>query len=242
MNQLTELAASVEADVAKDNLKELIAEKADDVMESLTGITPGLSIVAKLAKIYHSVRDYFLMEKIVAFLTDLSSLKVSERKSLIGKLNDDPIYGQKFGKFIIIAIDRLEYIDKAIYLARACKFYERGDISKELFIKVKGIIEKVELAHLKRLGYEEENGYCGYPQRFNSEGLYLFQSLDLVVFEHTISDFKEYSQLKTFGMDRDVSQPKNPELTELGRILIHIIKDLSFGRWLKDSSIRHNTE
>lgn len=233
MNQLDDIATSVEADVAKENLKELIAERVDDILEQITGITPGLSIVAKLGKIYSSVRDYYLIEKCVMFLSNLSSLNYDERKHLIDKINNDPIYGQKFGKFIILAIDRLEYAEKAVFLARACKFYEREDITKDLFIRLKSIIEKVELSDLNGLGYDEQFGYYGYPSRFNRPGLYQFQSLDLVVFEHTVSDFKNYESLRHLGKFSDVSKPSEPKLTKLGKLLIHITNDIPLNGWLK---------
>jgi len=236
MNELSELGAFVEADIAKNNLKELISERADDVIQSLTGITPGLSVIHKLSKTYHSVKDYFLMEKIIAFLTDLSSMDVKERKNLINKINNEPIHGQQFGKFLILAIDRLEYTDKAVYVARACKFYEREDISQSLLTKFKGVIEKIELNDLKKLKCTEKMGqfeYFGYPRNFDSEGLYLFQSLDLVLFEHTVSDFREYHQLEVARMSRKSRGPKLPQLSCLGQVFIHIINDKPFDIWLK---------
>jgi hypothetical protein len=243
MNDLNDLGASMEADIAKDNLKELISEKADSIAESLMGVTPGLSVVFKLSKIYHSVQDFFLMEKVVAFLTDVSSMEINQRENLISKLNNDPIHGQKFGKFLILAIDRLEYVDKALYLARICKFYEREDISQELLIRMKGIMEKIELTDLKKLRCTKNSDlfhYFGYPNRFDSEGLYLFQSLDLISFEHTASDFKEYQKLKIGRKAGNIPRPAPPRLTILGRILIHIINDIPFDKWLKQSSLKQN--
>ncbi|WP_342644886.1 hypothetical protein [Mucilaginibacter sp. CSA2-8R] len=236
MNHLIDMATSIEADVAKENLKELIAERADDILEQITGMTPGLSIVAKLGKIYGSVRDYHLIEKCVAFLTNLSSLSYDERKNLVYKINNDPIYGQKFGKFIVLAIDRLEYAEKAVYLARACKFYERADISKDLFIRIKGILEKIELCDLQALSYNDKHGYHGFPSRFNFPRLYQFQSLDLVIFEHTVADFKAYESSYISGNRLGTSRPSEPKLTNLGKIIIHIINDIPLNRWLKGVS------
>jgi hypothetical protein len=134
MNELDELAVSVEADVAKDNLLEIIAEQGDKIIESFTEMMPGLSVIFKLNNAYKSVQNYFLIEKIIIFLTGLSSMTTKQRKNLIEKINNDPIHGQQFGKFLIISIDRLDFAEKSTYLARVCKFYERGDISKSLLI------------------------------------------------------------------------------------------------------------
>lgn len=240
MNDLIELGSSVEADIAKENLKELIVERADDVLELITGAAPGLSVITKLKKIYRSVNDYFLMEKIVTFLTDLSSMKTSERKNLINKLNNDPIHGQEFGKFLIVAIDRLEFVDKAVYLARACKFYEREDISQPLLTKIKGIIEKIDLADLKKLGYREDGGCFGYPNGYKSQNLYLFQSLDLVNIEHSIGEFENYNQMKALDRAKDLSRPSLPKLTDLGKILIYVINDIPFDKWMKQKAIQYS--
>ena len=72
--------------------------------------------------------------------------------------------------------------------------------------------------------------HCGFPRRFEHPALYLFQALGLVVIESSIASEREYSQLQARGMNGD--RPRQPYLTDLGKILIHVINDIPISSFL----------
>lgn len=233
LKQLDEIGVAFEADIAKEDLKEILAEQTDDLIETITGFVPGLSVFIKLRKAYKSIKDYFLISKIFRFLTDISSMSSVERNTLIGKINEDPIYEQKFGTFLITALDRLDFVDKASYLARICKFYGKGQISKSQLIRFKGFIEKIELEDLKKCSYlYEGNGpYYSFPSEFRDPPLFMFQALGIVKITHYEDDFNDFRVLESAGLGRDTTSPQKPTLTDLGEIFIAVINDGPLTEW-----------
>jgi hypothetical protein len=100
---------------------------------------------------------------------------------------------------------------------------------------MKNIIERIELTDLKKLNYSESLGYFGHPDRFESIGLYLFQSLDLIVVKNSISEINSYYGLSDQSGTSNKTRPEFPKLTNLGEIMTCIIIDKPLSEWLKRS-------
>lgn len=234
MGELREIGAALEADLAKENLKEMLAEQTDKLVENITGQVPGLAIVHKIAKAYRSVKDYFLMDKILRFLTDISSMDTQQRKKLVDKVDEDPIYEQKFGTFIITAIDRLDFLDKATYLANISKVYARDEISKSNYVRFKGFIEKIELEDLKKCIYyfEDDHPYYNFPENYSEPSLFLFQALGILKITNSEKEYKQHYRNRAMGIPNNANPSvQGPKLTELGELFIASIHNGPLTQW-----------
>ena len=120
--------------MVKEDLKELLIDVRDKITKEVLNQIPGLASFLSVKKIFTGVQDYFLIKKVYAFLFELSSMPLESRVTLVEKINADPIYGQQFGIFLILALDRHEFEQKAIMLARICKYYEMKVLSKSTFV------------------------------------------------------------------------------------------------------------
>jgi len=153
MKELEQSGSALESDIVKENLKEIIFDLSQPIVETIGQAIgeniPGLSIFFKGAKAVSAIRDQDLMNKVISFLNEAEQMDHIKRKKLVDKVNKDPIYGQRFGAFVLVALDRYDFAVKAKYLARALKFYERNDISKITLIRINSAIQQIQLMDLE---------------------------------------------------------------------------------------------
>lgn len=215
------LGNSIEDDIRKANLKELLDQQEKNV-EMVTDNITGLSFLNQFKRMYSGIQDYFLIKKVSKFLFELSSMSAESRVALIDKINEDPIYGQKFGTFLITALDRHDFENKSVMLARVCKYYESGYLSRTNFVRFKGIIEHMDIEDLVKLQY---HGYdiVGYPQSRNDISLYQFQTLGLTSIK-TSSEMINDGSLFTDGRPHD-RHAVEVNLTKYGQDFILVIND-----------------
>jgi len=226
MKELERAGAKFEEDAAQEHLMDITSDLLQITAQSIGETLPGIGVIFKIGKAAHSIRDYATMEKVLAFFYQLSSMDKKKRLSLIKKINEDPIYGQKFGTFLLTAIDRHDFKEKSVYLATACKFYERGDMSKNNFIRIKTMIESNDLMDLEE--WMSPNNYrLGDKniipplaiQKFLSTGIisqnYNFDAISGSRIEKSV---RVTNRIRT----QDVIKYK---LTSLGNLLLSILLD-----------------
>lgn len=178
---------------------------------------PGLGLFFKAAKAISSVRDYYSMEKVIVFLNELSNLTTEQRKNLVAKINIDNIYGQKFGSFIVVALDREDFSMKSRYLARACKYYEYGVISRKALVVVKTVIENMHLSDIET--------WIGPVFRFPkpTDAAYSsFVANGLVKTEFNMQRVHSRGMRADWNLNDEVMKTK---LTPLGYMFYKIVKD-----------------
>jgi hypothetical protein len=171
------LGISIEEDIKKHDLRDLL-DLREKNMETFIDNVPGLSFFNHFRKMYNGIQDYFMMKKVATFMIEISSMSAEARINLIDSINSDPVYGQKFGTFLIAALDRHDFEHKSIYLARVCKYYENGYLTKSKMVRFKGLIEQIDLEDLVNLKYNGFSG-VGYPKHHLDVALYQFQALGL---------------------------------------------------------------
>ncbi len=177
LQAIASLGASIEDDIKRDDLKHLL-DLQEKNLETVTDNVPGLSFFNQFKKMYNGIQDFFLMKKVSRFLFEISSMSAEARIHLIDSINSDPVYGQKFGTFLIAALDRHDFEDKSIYLARVCKYYENGYLTRSKMVRFKGLIEQIDLEDLVNLKYDGLS-CVGYPMHHLDIALYQFQTLGL---------------------------------------------------------------
>jgi len=220
-NDIAVLGAVIEDDIKKDDLKMLLdigEENSDTFRDNI----PGLAVFNQFKKMYTGIQDYFLMKKVSKFLFEISSMSAESRVNLVENINNDPVYGQKFGTFLIAALDRHDFEGKAVYLARVCKYFENGYISKSTMIRFKGLIEQIDLQDLDNLKY---NGFSGegFPSHNNDVALYQFQALGLT----RVRSGSELLSSGPLSLDRMVSRRNEVQIdiTSFGTKFVQVIND-----------------
>jgi hypothetical protein len=213
------LGTSIEEDIRKKNLVKLLDQQEKNIA-TITDNIPGLSIFNQIKKMFTGVQDSFLIQKVYKFLFELSSMSTESRVSLIDKINDDPVYGQKFGTFLIAALDRHDFVPKSIMLARVCKYYEAEEINRSTFVRFKGIIQQMDIEDLVKLKYSYHQIF-GYPDKRDDISLYQFQTMGLI-------QIRSGSELIVSGrieLNRVDYNQIQVNLTKFGIVFIKVIND-----------------
>jgi len=108
MNEnLTDVGESLEVSVAKDDLLDIIGDLADLPLERLLDMGESIPVVSSLLKGIKAtiaVRDAIFLEKVIVFLRTVGKIPTKERIRMVEKIQADPKYRQKFGKFSIKAL------------------------------------------------------------------------------------------------------------------------------------------
>jgi hypothetical protein len=218
MKELEASGSALEADVTKENLRDIIGDMSETTAAAIGEGIPGLSILIKAAKAYQSIKDQFLMDKVLTFLYEISKMTADSRKNLVAKINTDKIYGQKFGAFVLIALDRHDFADKSVYLARACRFLEQDAISINSFVRIKTMIENLNLVDIKRW---IDNEYRSFPKSEDLAYNY-FLANGVIKTQHNFNKILSKNASRSFNLNRDVVRIS---LTSLGSILYYIVQD-----------------
>jgi len=236
MNEIQKAGSNLEHDIVNDNLLDIVAEISNPILESIGENIPVVGLFLKGIKAFNSIKDEFLMQKVGVFLNELSTMSQSERENFVNKMNDDPIFGQKAGAFIVTALDRLDFQQKAVYLARASKFFERGDINKNTFIRIKGILEGIELIDIE---HWIERGIGYHPNKEEDVGFSAFISAGVLErifdFNHIINPGR--------GKPHDLRRVLQIRLSKLGAVFFKILIDQHFDeddKWQYEHFVKSN--
>jgi hypothetical protein len=224
MKELEEIGSALEAEIVKEDLRGIIGDLSETSIQAIGEGIPGLSMLFKFHKAFLSIKDYFLMDKVLVFLSEMSKMPTDSRKELISKINTDPIYGQKFGAFVLTALDRHDFAEKSVYLARACRLYENNSLNKEQFILIKSMIENLHLVHIKR--WMDSYG-LSFPN--DSDDAYNhFLSNGVIKTEYKFNELLRKKADQEFDINRKVVKTS---LTHLGRVLYHIVQGKDVSEW-----------
>jgi hypothetical protein len=210
------IGSHFEADMVKENLLSIIAGLGDITISFFTGLPQGyLSVIDNMYKSISSFRDHALMEKVLYFLDEGSTATVEEREDLIKKFDADKSFEQKFALFTLVALDRLDFPQKATFLSRILKAYQQGVINKLEVVRFKSIVENIELEDL--MGLRNSWGYEGYPRDRSHPSLFKFQAFGLIRIR---SGLQMRGTFDPYRYDEDKVQV---ELTRFGSDFIKVI-------------------
>ena len=86
-------------------------EAGDIAVDHLTGLAsevPILKWMVAAGKTLSSVRDYFLVKRIAAFLSDFNALSSLERREVIDRLDLEPSYAKRAAEAVLTLLDRVD--------------------------------------------------------------------------------------------------------------------------------------
>lgn len=148
------LSRSELASVAAD-----LGEVSFDVLLE-PGILRDIPVLATLAGVWRAgrtVRDHVFTKKLLLFLQALSKVPQDQRLRMIQKLEADAGFGRKVGDEIVLLLDRLDAVPKAVLLGKAFKAYCEGSISVATLQRINYAIDRIMMTDLLQLP-EYSNG------------------------------------------------------------------------------------
>ena len=132
---------------------------------------PVISIFAKLARAKKSVSEELFIRKLVRFLSDLNSVSIQDREKLLNKYPDSSEEQKILGENILLAIERLDDINKPIIFARIFSAYIKSNIDYVTFTRLSRALEKFNLELLPNLRwyYTREDPVAVTPEEIIHE-------------------------------------------------------------------------
>lgn len=121
-------------------------EAGDHALDHFTGLAgevPVLKWIVAAGKAVSSVRDYFLLKRIRAFLTDFSKVPPAERNEVIERLDRSPEYARRAAEALLVLLDRIDSDVKAIWVSRALRAYASGVIDATQLMRINSAIERL---------------------------------------------------------------------------------------------------
>jgi hypothetical protein len=155
MNSDKTLGGSLLATIAASDLPAVSADLTDalvaDALPSAVRDLPVVGALVGLIRTGLSVRDYILARKLAKFLGELASVPDDSRRDFIGEMHSDPEKAREVGEHLILVLDRLDDIAKAILLARAFKAFLLRRIDQPLFEKLASALDRASKSSFVRL-------------------------------------------------------------------------------------------
>jgi|GEM_PF-2705754 len=233
MGYLSKSGRILENALVIGNLKNMIVALSDSAL-AFSGLPlPITTVVSEAISIYDKVKEAALMDKAIKFAEDFSTIPINDREKLINDINDDPIYGQGFGEFLLNSFDRFDFNIKAKYLARACKYYHLNYVNREDFIRLKTIIENISMPDVDKwilikddLSHERTSfgAFFDIPKDESDPAYNTFLNLGILYREYDFESLITSKEVFSTNIARSVMKTK---LTDLGQKVYFIIKDLT---------------
>ncbi len=120
---------------------------ADGVLKDL----PIVGILAKLAQAKQSIFEELFLRKLVRFLSALKEVSVEDRAKLIEKYPDFSDEQRILGENLLLALERLDDIEKPLVLAQFFLACVKGEIDYITFTRLARSLEKFNMALLPNL-------------------------------------------------------------------------------------------
>jgi hypothetical protein len=140
-----------------ETLKTDLSDVSADYMEiGLDGILddgllkdiPVVKSIISLYKTGVNIRERFLIKKLLVFLTSLSDTTIDDRLKFIRKHEKE---SAKIGEELIVLLDRLDHVNKPVYVAKLFKHYLNEEISLIVYQRLCQIIDRCFIEDLRFL-------------------------------------------------------------------------------------------
>lgn len=141
---------SVESIIESNDLKSISIEVAEKIIDSeitdeLLKEVPIVKSIMAIKNIYSSYSDKIFLEKALNVLLELGKIETDDRIRLIVELSD--IYSTG-SKKILMAIDKIDSIEKCVIFGRLCRLRANGKIDVGDFMRLTKLIQDSYLDEL----------------------------------------------------------------------------------------------
>jgi hypothetical protein len=175
------------AELNKAGLGDLVADYAELGLDRLLeeGILrelPGVKTFIGLIRTYRTARDHLFFKKIKRFAESLDACSDEQREDFARRTDEDPKYRERVTDSLLLLLEQLDDVEKAVLLARAFTAFVRGDLKSFYYFQRYGeIIKAANVTHLHNF-YQttERDGDLENPRNFVSDQVLPLVSLGLV--------------------------------------------------------------
>jgi hypothetical protein len=196
-----------------------IKEPLGDILESIVDLEtesefikniPVIGWIFKAVGVVDKIKTKFLVQKILLFLNELSSITDEERESFEKKNFSTEKEIESFYEVLLISIERLNHLEKAKILSTLFKCVIKNEIDKSFFLRSNNIVEGVYIDDLIKylngkifFSYSENYQEANPTQVLLSYGLltsYLVNQESAVKRVHQESDVRFHFVNSPFGL------------------------------------------
>lgn len=147
---------------------------------------PILSWISKAVTIVDKIKTEFLVDKIISFLNNLSEIDKNEIIEFESNYLSDGGDLEKFYSTLLVAIDRIDHLEKMQILANLFTNFIKGNIDEAFFLRSFNIVQTIYFNDLKDyisnkiyFSYEEAYDHLNVTHSFLSLGLLTFRLVDI---------------------------------------------------------------
>ncbi len=142
--------------IAGQKLGEIVIASAEIAVDSILSDgplkdLPVIGTIKSLVNIGITIKEELFIRKLLKFLIELQSISFSEREKFFEQFSNNPTEQQKLGDNLLLAIDRLDDVEKPRLLARFFCSYIKGDIKFVTFSRLAKALERLNLSLLPHL-------------------------------------------------------------------------------------------
>ena len=205
------LSEKLSLTVAKSGGLELPAEIAEFAIdrvidEGLLKDIPFIGWIAKGVSVTNSISDRIFYKKILRFLFALEQVSKTDRKEFSRKIDRSPEFKRRVGEHLLVTIEKLDILDKPVFLARCFESFIAGDIDHEYFVDLANIIERSTVHDLRALDVPQNERVVFRDNIAVSSGL-----LDLGVFTNDDGETSMGHRFSEYSYDiRDIFLGRKP--------------------------------
>lgn len=155
-----ELGDTFLATIENSQLTEALIEAGDMSLADLIGVLndiPVLKWITAGGKAVSSLRDYFFIKRMAAFLADFSSLSPDKRADVIRKLDTEPVYAKRAAEAVMTVLERVDSPTKAVWVSRALRAYATGEITANELMRLNAAIERILVCDVDGIVFYFEN-------------------------------------------------------------------------------------
>lgn len=139
--------------VASEQLVDLAGDSLEVAFDAILddGILKEIPVVGSVLKLIRtgiSIKDAIFVRKLRRFLVAIGQVDQKERAEFAAKMDAEPAYKAKVGDKLLVALDRLDDVEKARLLADAFAGYVKGRYSYKLFSSLTTAIDRLILAYV----------------------------------------------------------------------------------------------
>ena len=144
--------------VAGSDLANVVFDAAElaldgDLPSGLLKDVPFFGALANLARAHDSIRSHLFTKKVLQFLLELKSVPESERAILLEKYADGTTKQAELGENLLLALERLDNMQKPKVLAKFFSAYIRTEITFTTFSRLAQALERFNLELYPALEY-----------------------------------------------------------------------------------------
>jgi hypothetical protein len=142
--------------LASSELADVVFEAAEVTLDSvlnegLLRELPIIGSVANLARAGQHVAGEIFVRKLLRFLTEFKDVSAAQRAQLLEAYPDGSDKQNDLGENLLLALDRLDAVQKPALLARFFKAYVLGTIDYPTFTRIAQALDRFNLSLLPQL-------------------------------------------------------------------------------------------